>query len=137
MIDFFTSFTIIRSLFLLSRTPKSLQKDQDQIKRHRLSFLMGEVLHDEKLNQFYVKFEDGSKAQLDYKPVRGKQALDLYHTEVPEKHRKNGVAEKLVTTAFDFAADKNFKIIPTCEYVQRFVKKHGQVMKYAKLILKP
>lgn len=62
---------------------------------------------------------DKSKAVLEYKKLPDR-ILEMYHTEVPTQHRGKGLAETLVKDAFRYCLDNNFKVYPTCSFVDRY-----------------
>jgi predicted GNAT family acetyltransferase len=70
---------------------------------------------------FYIRFEDGSKAYLEYKIDNDK--MYLISTYTPPQHRGKGVAKKLVDKAVEVARERGLKIIPICSYsVYYFIK---------------
>lgn len=76
-----------------------------------------------KQGQFFIEVK-GKKATLDY-ALNGKK-LDLFHTFTDEELRGQGIAEKLAQAAFEYAKKNRLRIVPTCEYVQHFLKKHPE-----------
>jgi predicted GNAT family acetyltransferase len=50
--------------------------------------------------------------------------LTVYHTEVAEKLKGQGVATKLLSTMVAYAREKNLKVIPLCPYVLAQFKRH-------------
>ena len=55
-----------------------------------------------------------------------KEMLDLYSTYTPPKLRGQGLAEKVVLAAFEYAKEKNLKVIPSCWYVRKSLEKHTE-----------
>ena len=43
--------------------------------------------------------------------------LTVYHTQVADKLKGQGVAPKLLSTMVQYARDNNLKVIPLCPYV--------------------
>ncbi|MBI3999011.1 MAG: N-acetyltransferase [Candidatus Omnitrophica bacterium] len=82
---------------------------------------MNEVLHDEKAREFYMVTPEG-KALLHYERDGG--VLNFHHTFVPLKLRGKGLAEKVVSAGFKYAAEHHLKVIPSCPYVTRLVMKN-------------
>lgn len=82
------------------------------------------VIHNEDEHCFEV-FIKGYRAYLDYRPLGGNQ-MDYCHTFVPEDLRGKGVAAVLTRAALDYAKQNNLEVIPSCVYVESFVKKHGK-----------
>ena len=89
-----------------------------------------EVRHDESGHRFYIPLESGHEALLLYR--RQGDALDFYHTYVPEDFRNKGLAEKVVETGFRYAQEHNLKVIPTCSYVSAFLRKHKEFLSLVK-----
>ena len=50
--------------------------------------------------------------------------LTVFHTEVAEKLKGQGVASKLLTTMVAYARQKKLKVIPLCPYVLAQFKRH-------------
>jgi uncharacterized protein len=51
--------------------------------------------------------------------------LTVYHTEVADKLKGQGVAPKLLSTMVDYAREHHLKVIPLCPYVQAQFKRHS------------
>jgi predicted GNAT family acetyltransferase len=81
-----------------------------------------QIEHSEIQKQFFALIE-GEKALLDYDFTHDEHVLEYKHTYVPPKLRGQKIAEKIVKFALDYARDHNYKIIPTCPYVQRFLER--------------
>ncbi|AMR32622.1 acetyltransferase [Mucilaginibacter sp. PAMC 26640] len=78
-------------------------------------------------NQASHNFEllvDGQRAFIDYKTKDNK--IYLVHTEVPKELQGQGVAEALVEKAFNYIEQHKLVMIPSCSYVQLFLKKHPE-----------
>ena len=56
--------------------------------------------------------------------VRGPEAIDLIHTEVPEHLRHDGVGGELVAFAIDDAIAKGLTVIPSCPFVEAWLRHH-------------
>ena len=87
------------------------------------SYYNEDVKHDEKQKMFYIPLKNSDKqAILQYEKTE--QTYELWHTEVPEECRGQGVAGVLATKAIqDLAKIPQSKIILTCSYLQNFYKK--------------
>lgn len=73
--------------------------------------------------QAFTAETDGQEAELTYAlPQEG--VIDFQHTFVPEGLRGKGVAEQLARTALAYAREKHLKVIPTCQFVGSFVRRH-------------
>ena len=73
---------------------------------------------------------DGKEAEMTYRQV-DERTLDFNHTYVPPSLRGQGIAERLVREAADYAQELGFRVIPSCSYVRVFFKRHPQ---YADLL---
>ena len=82
-----------------------------------------QVQNDEKERKFYAVV-DGREAVISY--VKSGDAYNLLHTFVPEELRGHGVAEQLVQTTLDQVKAQGAKFIPTCPFVQAFLKRHPE-----------
>ena len=82
-----------------------------------------EVKNDEKVGKFYATVE-GQEAKIEYE--KSGDVYDLLHTFVPEEQRGHGVAEQLVTGALEQIQRQGGKFVPTCPYIQGFLKHHPQ-----------
>ncbi|XP_065682874.1 protein NATD1-like [Hydra vulgaris] len=80
-----------------------------------------DVVHEPKNNRFVIHLDKG-ECVLDY--LMTKKTIDLYHTEVPEVYRGKGVAKQLVKEAIKYARENSLKVIPTCEYVQKYLNEN-------------
>jgi predicted GNAT family acetyltransferase len=81
-----------------------------------------EIKHDEhgRHGAFYIE-EDGEWiAEMTY-TKSGPNAIAVDHTEVDEKLRGQGIGEKLVRRAVEFARENNLKIKPTCPYTRKVI----------------
>lgn len=79
------------------------------------------IEHDETKQVFY--FIQGEKqGELNYS-LKGK-VMDMTHTGVPEDLRGNGYGTELVSAAIEFARARGYRIIPTCPFVEAFVRKN-------------
>jgi predicted GNAT family acetyltransferase len=85
-----------------------------------------QIQNDEKERKFYALVE-GQEAVIGYAKVG--DVYNLMHTFVPEDQRGHGVAEELVRGTLDQIAAEGAKFLPTCPYVQAFVKKHPEYEK--------
>ncbi len=82
-----------------------------------------EVKNDEKAGKFHATVE-GREAKIEYE--KSGDVYDLLHTFVPEELRGHGVAEQLVTAALEQIQRQGARFLPTCPYIQSFVKNHPQ-----------
>nr|CDJ97681.1 protein GTLF3B, putative [Haemonchus contortus] len=77
------------------------------------------VQHCKSAMEFFINFSNGSRARLQYRELPGR-ILDFDHTETPPDQQGKGVAKILVQEGFKYAAENNYKIIPTCWYVAKY-----------------
>ncbi len=77
-----------------------------------------EIIHDKEGNRFYTLVE-GKEAHLYYTKADN-NTLDFTHTYVPVELRGHGIAGKIVKEGLEFAKENNYKIIPTCSYVETY-----------------
>jgi predicted GNAT family acetyltransferase len=75
---------------------------------------------------FYI--DNGTTDAFPYLKYEEKEnrVLNLVETYVPENMRGEGAAARLVTHALEYAKEEEFKVIPTCSYVQSFIEKHDE-----------
>lgn len=55
-----------------------------------------------------------------------KQTIELYHTEVPDAYRGQGVGALLVEAALDYF--KTSEIIPSCSFVAHYLNKKNAAL---------
>ena len=79
-----------------------------------------DVRHD-KDNEQFVTEVDNQKAYLSYSI--SDDEIDFYRTFTPPESRGKGIAKIVVEYAFNYAKENNLKVIPSCSYVQAFVKR--------------
>jgi predicted GNAT family acetyltransferase len=53
--------------------------------------------------------------------------MTVFHTEVSDKLKGQGVAAKLLSTMVQYARDKNLKVIALCPYVNAQFKRHPEL----------
>jgi uncharacterized protein len=82
-----------------------------------------EVQNDEKNRKFHASVE-GREAAIEY--VKMGDAYNLLHTFVPEELRGRHVGEELVRGTLDQIKAQGATFLPTCPFVQAFVKKHPE-----------
>jgi len=82
------------------------------------------IINDKENNIFVTKV-DGKEAYLRYS-FRGENIIDFIFTYTPPELRGKGVAEKIVTEAFNYAKENDLKVIPTCPYINYFLSKNEE-----------
>jgi predicted GNAT family acetyltransferase len=80
------------------------------------------VSHDAAHRRFTAP-TDGGEAVLAYEPA-GERTLDLQHTVVPEDARGEGVGDALVRAAVAHARAEGLTLIPTCPFVEAWMRRH-------------
>ncbi len=83
-----------------------------------------EIIHDKQNHQFSVTVE-GKEAQLTYH-MQNADTINFDHTYVPSELRGQGIAAKIVKTGLDFARENDFQVIPSCSYVDAYVRRHEE-----------
>ncbi|MES2307032.1 MAG: GNAT family N-acetyltransferase [Gemmatimonadota bacterium] len=83
-----------------------------------------EVVHDEARHRFVVT-EGEARGLLAYREA-GPGVIDLLHTEVDPALRGRGVANDLARAALDHARAQGLRVIPTCPFVQSWLKRHPE-----------
>jgi uncharacterized protein len=87
------------------------------------------VIH-EKDNERFIIYTKGKEAFVEYR--MRKNEMDLYHTFTHPLLRGKGFAAQVVRAAFEFAKENSLKVIPTCSYVQSFVRRY---IEYKELVV--
>jgi uncharacterized protein len=82
-----------------------------------------QIENDEKERRFYAVV-DGHEAHVGY--AKSGNVYNLLHTYVPEELRGHKVGDQLVQGTLDEIKAKGGKFIPTCPFVQAFLKKHPE-----------
>jgi len=80
-----------------------------------------DVKHDKENERFVVRI-DGHEAYLSYSLFADEIDLSFVYTS-PELRNK-GIAAIIVEHALNYAKENNLKVIPSCSYVQAFVKRN-------------
>jgi predicted GNAT family acetyltransferase len=50
----------------------------------------------------------------------------MTHTFTPPESRGQGIAEKLVRAALDYARREKLRVVPACSYVDGFIRRHPE-----------
>jgi len=64
--------------------------------------------------------QNGKTSYLEFE-TDGHGWMTIWHTEVPEELRGRGIAQELVTTAFQYARDNNLKVDVICPIADHIV----------------
>ena len=81
-----------------------------------------EVVHDRKDQKFYAIIE-GKEAYLRYL-IFYENVMDMIKTYVPNELRGRGIAGVIVEQGLKFALENNFRVIPSCSYVDTYIERH-------------
>ncbi|TGK06465.1 N-acetyltransferase [Leptospira fletcheri] len=94
---------------------------------------MNRVTHDTNSRKFFL-IEEDQEASLSYSEI-GSEIWNLTHTFVPARLRGKGLAEVLTRAALETAKAEGKKIVPSCSYVESFLKRKGK--EYSDLVAHP
>lgn len=83
-----------------------------------------DIEHDIDNNRFVAETEHG-QATLEYSRA-DQDTLEYTSTFVPEEDRGDGLGEKLVLYALDWAEENDFLVIATCPFVRRVLDQHPE-----------
>lgn len=81
------------------------------------------IRHNAALSRFEADV-DGRLSVADYQ-LRGADMI-MTHTFVPPELRGQGIAEKLVRVALEYARTERLRVVPACSYVDVFIKRHPE-----------
>jgi uncharacterized protein len=82
------------------------------------------IEHDLHRHRFTAEVSSGT-ATLSYAPA-GDEVLDLFSTYVPPADRGRNVAAQLVEAALSYARAHGLRVIPTCWYVNLWIRRHPE-----------
>lgn len=81
------------------------------------------VIHEQENERFVIYIYD-KEAFVEYNTTE--DVLNLYHTYTEPELRGKGLAAQVVRAAIEFAKENNLKVVPTCSYVQAFIKRNDE-----------
>lgn len=84
------------------------------------------VVHNQSRHRFEIDLGDGTLALLAYVPRD--RSLSLVHTEVPTPWEGRGIAARLAQAAMEYAREAGFTVVPSCPYVQEYLRHHREYM---------
>jgi predicted GNAT family acetyltransferase len=84
---------------------------------------MDTVRHNTGKRRFEVE-QEGRLSVVDYQLREGRMIIT--HTFVPTELRGKGIAEKLVSTALEFARSESFGVVSQCSYVSTYLRRHPE-----------
>ena len=82
------------------------------------------IKNNEPNQRFEVLLDGGEYAFIEYRWF-GKN-LALMHTLVPKDNQNQGIAGQLAKYALEYAKAKDLKIMPYCQYVVSYLKRHPE-----------
>jgi hypothetical protein len=82
------------------------------------------VRHEPTADRFAVRLGD-TIAYLTYEEKQGR-ALDYTQVYVPPEYRHQGIGGKITKAALEYARDNGLKVIPSCSYVDWYLKHHPE-----------
>jgi len=82
-----------------------------------------EVIH-EKENERFIMYSEGEESFVEYRI--NADEMNLYHTYTDPGLRGKGLAAQVVRATFEYAKENNLKVVPTCSYVQAFVRRYDE-----------
>jgi len=97
----------------------------DSTKSNLKQLSINDVNHFKDMSEFRIEVSGHSPAYLRYSKS-GESEVDLYTTVVPSSMEGKGVAKLLVRAAIDFARDSDLSVVPTCWYVDGYLKRNPQ-----------
>jgi hypothetical protein len=74
----------------------------------------------------YILDVEGKEAAEIVYHLRGADKIEFEHTEVKKEFEGQGLASKISGFAFEDARKRGLKVIPTCSYIQGWLKKHTE-----------
>ena len=83
------------------------------------------VVNNPQKRQFEIQLGQ-EMALLAYRQRPGQ--IELMHTEVPMSQRGKGIGEKIVKFALEYARQNQLEVIPSCKFVQAYLKRHPEVV---------
>ncbi len=86
-----------------------------------------EIIDDRARNKFYIPI-DGKQAFIKYR-MKNENTIEYITTFVPEEFRGKPYARELVEYALHYAREKNLKVVPTCDYVKKYLSKNEEEYK--------
>jgi len=81
------------------------------------------ITHNLETRRFWTEVEN-QKAYLTYL-VSGNE-MDIISTYVPRNLEGRGIASELSFAAFEYAREKNLKVIPSCSYIKIWLERHPE-----------
>ena len=81
------------------------------------------IEHNEAAERFEAKLDD-QLAVAEYQ--RRGETLFFTHTEVPNRFRGQGIADKLAQHALDYASTHHLTVVPLCSFMATYIRRHPE-----------
>lgn len=81
------------------------------------------IRHNDNKQQFEITI-NGNTAYVEYKLADG--LIDFTSTLVPKELEGKGIGARLVQHALEYARANKLKVIPTCPFVNIYIKRHKE-----------
>lgn len=81
------------------------------------------IRHNDNKHQFEITI-NGNTAYVEYKLADG--LIDFTHTLVPKELEGKGIGARLVQHTLEYARTNKLKVIPTCPFVNIYIKRHKE-----------
>ena len=81
------------------------------------------IRNNEKDSQFETEAEGGLALAAYH---REGDVITFTHTEVPEEAEGQGIGGTLARAALDFARAEKLKVVPMCQFIAAFIKRHHE-----------
>ena len=79
-------------------------------------------------SRFEVHVGQETAGFLRYRRLDDQRLITLIHTEVGERFAGRGLAGQLAGFALDTARKEEIGVLPSCEYVQNWIKRHDDYL---------
>lgn len=83
-----------------------------------------DIKHDRDRQRFVAQL-NGSEANMQYSQA-GEKTLDYESTFVPVEYREQGIGERIVMEALDYARQNGYQVIPSCPFVRHVLEEHSE-----------
>lgn len=82
---------------------------------------MSNIQHIPELHRFQIDLEGLEAGHISYRIINYHE-WEVDHTEVSPGFRNRGLAKQLVDHIISYAAERNIKLIASCDYAARFIE---------------
>ena len=76
-------------------------------------------------HRFEMTLGEGKSAYIQYAET-DEGVLALTHTEVPSEFEGKGIGSALVRGTFEIVQRENLKIVPMCQFVSAYLRRHPE-----------